>query len=478
LQALQTIRLISDPIAPIKGGTSEMMEAYTKILNNPWFLRVWTLQECIVAQKGVMVCGRSTMDWEVFAEASTAAGASLINQPVFASIFIRHKQFQNLKYHHATMEAGAPAPELLFDFMPPLSRSYELELLASICNLQATIAHDRIYSLYSIFHSTGIVMPSPDYQKSIHEVFQEATLAYIQCRKKLAILTITLPSDDASGFPSWVPDWFTPAYSTSVHCDTTGVRYLNSSGRGGNYLATLSSYPILTDINMPGKLGLKGKILGKIEQKISCPLIGNETTHKEDGYFQFTETCMQWCRMLSAMKTYSINGEDHVKAACGVILSHKLSYLKLKYDIFSCFELWFETMLYSGQQQLCGHKVSDLLFSVELADQKPIDIVYNIVERGLVADKTKFVEKVRYADRFIRLKANYAVFLLDTGFLGTAFHTCREGDELALLAGLNHPVILRRQHSNEFRIVAPAYCHGVMDGEVWSERKMEEIILI
>lgn len=93
LQVLQPIRLVSYPGASMKGETTEMIESYARILNNPWFLRVWTVQECLVARKAMMMCGRSTMDWEAFAESSTASRASLINRPVYNSIFIRHKLF-------------------------------------------------------------------------------------------------------------------------------------------------------------------------------------------------------------------------------------------------------------------------------------------------------------------------------------------------------------------------------------------------
>ncbi|KAI0134229.1 heterokaryon incompatibility protein-domain-containing protein [Xylariales sp. AK1849] len=467
-----------------RGGSTKNRESYRRLLDNAWFVRVWTVQECAVAQECLVMCGRSTIDWTVFKESSTASSASLINHSVYYSILSRYSLSSILKDNEATMVANAAPLALDFQSMDPKSRSNELQLLGMIGNLQATIAQDRIYSLYSVLYAVGIVMPSPDYNKSVSEVFQEATLAYIQHRQKLAILTITHPPGETSGFPSWVPDWLTPAQAASVTADETGVYHCNKGARR-TYWATQRSRPMLTDIGTPGRLALKGKLLGKIRQRISCSLIGSERVHEEDGHRQFTKTCMEWCRMISAMKDYPFTGEDSVHAACGAILSHDSPYFKLRVDVDEYFLLWYELMMYDGQQrQIHGENVSDLadVTDSDMTTQEPVDVVLKIIHRALTADKYSFAKKVRYVNRYIQTKANYALFLLDAGYLGAAFHTCQEGDELALLAGLDSPVLLRRQSGNQFRVVVPAYCHGVMDGERWNEdedeEKLEEIVLV
>jgi len=46
------------------------------------------------------------------------------------------------------------------------------------------------------------------------------------------------------------------------------------------------------------------------------------------------------------------------------------------------------------------------------------------------------------------------------------------GDELVLLAGTNHPYVVRRSPSREgYELQAPAIVEGMMTGNVWSSVK-------
>ncbi|KAI1246483.1 hypothetical protein MGN70_013383 [Eutypa lata] len=75
--------------------------------------------------------------------------------------------------------------------------------------------------------------------------------------------------------------------------------------------------------------------------------------------------------------------------------------------------------------------------------------------------------------------ANYAFFFLDNGYMGMAYHTYQEGDQVYLLAGSDWPFILRPK-GDAFRIVAPASIHGVMEGELWpeDESELDQITLV
>ncbi|KAK7752516.1 hypothetical protein SLS62_005484 [Diatrype stigma] len=79
----------------------------------------------------------------------------------------------------------------------------------------------------------------------------------------------------------------------------------------------------------------------------------------------------------------------------------------------------------------------------------------------------------------IEVASHYALFLLDNGYLGLAYRTCQEGDQVFLLAGSDWPFVLR-QDGNAFRLVAPAYVYGVMEGQLWpeDEGELEQITLV
>lgn len=71
------------------------------------------------------------------------------------------------------------------------------------------------------------------------------------------------------------------------------------------------------------------------------------------------------------------------------------------------------------------------------------------------------------------------MYVLDTGYCGTAHRRCCVGDVVALLPSL-HPLVLRRwKKDGEYRIVTPTYCEGAIKGEMGSlAAEMEEIILV
>ncbi|KAK8012945.1 hypothetical protein PG991_010320 [Apiospora marii] len=92
-----------------------------------------------------------------------------------------------------------------------------------------------------------------------------------------------------------------------------------------------------------------------------------------------------------------------------------------------------------------------------------------------------FRTQIQYIYEEVYLDGDYAFITLDNGLYARAHHTCHEGDEAWLLAGSDVPVILRRQEANnEFRVVAPAYVHGIMRGEMWPEdtSTLETITLV
>jgi hypothetical protein len=56
--------------------------------------------------------------------------------------------------------------------------------------------------------------------------------------------------------------------------------------------------------------------------------------------------------------------------------------------------------------------------------------------------------------------------VLDSGHFAFVHKSCEVGDVIALIAGLNVPMLLRPV-GNKYRIVGRAFVYGAMDGELW-----------
>jgi hypothetical protein len=74
----------------------------------------------------------------------------------------------------------------------------------------------------------------------------------------------------------------------------------------------------------------------------------------------------------------------------------------------------------------------------------------------------------------------YAFIILDSDYIGAAYQTCKEGDQVFLLAGAHCPMVLRPRGNGEYQFIAPAYIHGVMNGEAWpeDEEELQDLTLI
>jgi hypothetical protein len=78
-------------------------------------------------------------------------------------------------------------------------------------------------------------------------------------------------------------------------------------------------------------------------------------------------------------------------------------------------------------------------------------------------------KKFALAGRYWRLMANRCsnrkLFATGKGYLGLGPAAILTGDIIAVILGLDTPLVLRRSGVDGYQIVGEAYVHGIMDGE-------------
>lgn len=391
-----------------------------------------------------------------------------------------------LKTFKATVAADAEVRVVPWHDLGLIVRENELKFLSTISHFEATIPQDKIFSLHTVFRSMGLVLPAAAYEDTVVKVFCQTTMAYIQCRQKLGILSITLPPLESSGFPSWVPEWIIPQPLDMVDCDTTGVAYVNERRPGlysedsRAYCATLDSPPIILGTSdfedhetTLRTLSLKGKLMGEVVSRFVCPVTGTDTVHRPDDFMHFTVTCMDWCGIVSMMEKETMRPEEVTHDTYPSEALFKLLTAHRRFRLFGIrpklyedyFRPWYQLMQYDGKGQL----PEGLDIPEDAQGLSPQKTIHRIIWHGGDAKKYSIAERIFFFHEYIKEKANYALCLLDSLHLVLAYYTCREGDELALLPGSDHPMLLRRLQGSEFRIVAPALCHGMMYGECWTD---------
>jgi hypothetical protein len=66
-------------------------------------------------------------------------------------------------------------------------------------------------------------------------------------------------------------------------------------------------------------------------------------------------------------------------------------------------------------------------------------------------------------------KYQQSVIVLQSGHIGIGHRSCTNGDVVALIAGLDVPMVLRLVNGQRYRIIGRAYLDDAMDGELWPE---------
>ncbi|GAW19541.1 hypothetical protein ANO14919_090290 [Xylariales sp. No.14919] len=419
-----------------------------ELLGSEWFSRIWTMQEIITPGRCTVMCGASTIEWVQFFVGMRDAGASHHSNANALLLYLR----------------GDIAEEILdpADSSDDFKSMHDIRLLKAMCKLRCSVPHDKIYGLYAIFCARGLNLPDPDYNRPLVQVLEETARAYVQHKRKLDILRITLAPSDASGLPSWIPDWLSGQSAGQLTCsDITGTVIVCFNDFPSTISACRGAFVSTTDApQTPGKLVVRGKCVGKIKTISAGAYVGAQPVKELSHFLDFIPTCREWCRIVSSARSYP-TGEDPVLAGLRTITSHKGYFPKGRPLDREHLFLWSNELLSNDTEPQNSN-----LDESAMARNHPEPNQHNAAES---LDNTEIVQMVQ---SYVNYKANYAFFALDSGYFGSAFRTCREGDDVYILAGLDVPCVLRRR-GDEFRFVALTHVHGVMRGQLWSEHESE-----
>ncbi|KAK7948423.1 uncharacterized protein PG986_009309 [Apiospora aurea] len=157
---------------------TERRSALEKLLQRPWFSRMWVIQEVVVARVR-----------------ATGSG------------------FYVLSDGKATRAVGIGQWRAIFhDFQDPKRDEalYIRVLIKSSSDKEATDLRDKVYALLGIASeafSQGITV---NYEDSVQNVYIDCTKHILRSRSDLRVLSIIRQKNRGSqvaGLPSWVPDW-------------------------------------------------------------------------------------------------------------------------------------------------------------------------------------------------------------------------------------------------------------------------------
>jgi hypothetical protein len=201
--------------------------AATELLSRAWFSRVWTYQELVLSKEVWVQCGRHRLKWDIFCSILLEQDSRLMfnskTQPNTQLVHAMGSSFQllsqmrdaRLKYILSLLSDTDPDPLL--------------SILLGRRGFGATDLRDMVYGNLAIagLHCPAIEaerapVPEVDYNKTVAEVFTEATFYIINSTRSNKVLLHTEVINQSccrNDLPSWVPDWSldSPHHLPQIH---------------------------------------------------------------------------------------------------------------------------------------------------------------------------------------------------------------------------------------------------------------------
>ncbi|KAI6091619.1 heterokaryon incompatibility protein-domain-containing protein, partial [Hypoxylon rubiginosum] len=173
----------------------------SKLLASPWWMRVWVMQEFILAKSIIIQCGRHTLQWNDFCGLVDSAVESFCFDP--SGIYL--DEYHALREQRRSRTLNASGNNLL-------------ELLFAFRMKHATDPRDKIFAFLSLSNmgeaqGEGDTVVRADYVAEPEKVFQDCTVKLINASRSLSTLALTECTEasylrkELPDRHTWCPQW-------------------------------------------------------------------------------------------------------------------------------------------------------------------------------------------------------------------------------------------------------------------------------
>jgi hypothetical protein len=174
------------------------------LLARPYWQRLWIHQEIALAGRIEVVCGDSSVEWNLLI-ATVKLGIRYLASIQTAYLITRGVTEVAKERLLQVLELD----QLRIQHRLPMSQSISItELLGRLQKFQATDKRDKIFGLFGLWDQKKYVVPN--YQTSVGQVYFDFARNIIIKDHSLDVITRSTIRDIIYGsdlLPSWVPDW-------------------------------------------------------------------------------------------------------------------------------------------------------------------------------------------------------------------------------------------------------------------------------
>ncbi|KAH7345819.1 heterokaryon incompatibility protein-domain-containing protein [Pyrenochaeta sp. MPI-SDFR-AT-0127] len=483
LQSGQVLHLVNMEEHGLPPYRDPCWKALGRLMNRPWFQRVWTVQEAVFARKSTVFCGDKTISWSVLTElmkedAMTGVVHLLIGCEALcfyekANSRTAHRQVRGI----TDLQRNRENPELgditlvLRQFRDALSSDPK----------------DKVYAFLGCLPlATRQKYCAPDYRRSITDIYTEVAKVAMEDTQSLCILGEAGRSKQTRDgeLPSWVPDWSNPSFAMSLTALYTKLTMKSVDSENDSHLysagGSLASSELLL-LNC-GILSVQTKTVGTI--KAVSERLGydpknypkSENWSHDEIRFR-TRVFMQCMEMAKRSSTYRLPEYPNMnnEVAAQVTLVAGLSHTRQRASPSETHMNFQHYMSFLEKKEYySGDNVVDA-GDVPLSEQAS----YRAMGYILVTDEesTYFFETVIPRMEAFQSATTLAIgeqgtfALLDNGLFALIKSSAVEvGDKIVVIKGAPVAYLVRDATGTDtevnLELICESYVHGVMDGEL------------
>ncbi|KAK6069997.1 heterokaryon incompatibility protein [Seiridium cupressi] len=402
-------------------------------LSNPWFTRVWVVQEVVLARRAVAILGDWHVDWSALGQAAswyTAKGFAL------------PRSLKNPLYSDNDFLPVSDAAILWETQMIPTKRLPLLSLLKDFRLRHATQDIDKLYATLGLAEQSTLshtnelhMLLQPNYGNSVETVYRDvARFLTIEHGSVLVLAHVDRTPTETPGWPSWVPDWRHVKRSTEIW------NALEQEACQADNDEPLSM-GIGQDENSLILQGVKADAVRAYGDRLDNYGLGHVTQPSEQQFVMAA-----WQLVTQRRQTVNRGGDlaswetlqTFLVTLTAGLLCHDGRAVDHDEEFLADAVAWFRVFI--GGYIPSNHN-----------KQKPWM-------------KRRRPDPGHFHEAFARACLNRRFFTTREGFVGIGPDSMKEGDEVVILFGAKAPFLVRGVGSR-WHLVGECYISGLMSGE-------------
>ncbi|RKL25729.1 hypothetical protein BFJ68_g356 [Fusarium oxysporum] len=416
-------------------GNTQLSFLMSTLYENPWFTRVWVIQEALSAKQPFIHCSGEQVPWEEVVQVSNwleNPGYSSQNPHIVSQQISMAAIWKTLKPKGKTTEV----PTIPIETQDTNELSSILEVFLSGLDLKATDPRDKLFALLTFANETHDTtklddLIRPNYDKSKERVFADFTRWWIREHNSVAILS----SIHCQPSRTWVKILGPEAQDPVSNRPTWSVDSRGSSRR--------------TQANLNARF--KFKAAGETKPDLDLLKTDDPLVLRLSGLH------------ITEIKNISHAPIEYIYPYQSPV--EKQSELSQVFD--KIFDPCALSPFWSRNHSPDGFKTE----SNETCNMKYLDHMrshwnYRAREPLEVLKPSAGKELEHYKTNKLPTCMEPCFFATTSGLFGLCPWRSKEGDVIVLLDGGNVPYLLRPVSEQKFELVGECFVQGIMHGEI------------